>query len=221
MQFLYNENAGKSELELKNEAFKHLKARRVRLNDSLNLRNLNDDFLYIYTINELKRSSCTLILQEKNHQKTPIQQKLSLAMGVIELKNVEKILPFLNELGLYKLIFVFTAFSQRNFVLDFDRLKRILISSCEQCGRTNLMDFECFNSSKDFAKTYPNAVMVDFSAKNDDLSTLNEKDVLFVGAEGGFNDEEKALFERKIRLKSPYILKSQSAVLALAAKILL
>lgn len=221
MQFLYNENAGKIELELKNEAFKHLKARRVKLNDNLNLRNLSDDFLYIYTINELKRSSCVLILQGKIHQKTPMQQKLSLAMGVIELKNVEKILPFLNELGLYKLIFVFTAFSQRNFVLDFERLKRILISSCEQCGRTKLMEFECFNSSKDFAKAYPNAVMVDFSAKSDDLSTLSEKDVLFVGAEGGFNDGEKALFERKIRLKSPYILKSQSAVLALVAKILL
>lgn len=221
MQFLYNENAGQNELLLKNEEFKHLKVRRVKLNQSLNLRNLDDDFLYIYKLNELKRNACVLTLLEKRLTNEPKHKKIALAMGIIEPKSVEKILPFLNELGLDKLIFVLTAFSQRNFKLDFERLKRILISSCEQCGRADLMKFECFDSSKDFANTYPNAVMVDFSAKNDDLSELGEKDILFIGAEGGFNDEERKLFQRKIRLKSPYILKSQNAILALTAKILL
>lgn len=221
MQFLYNENAGQNELLLKNEEFKHLKVRRVKLNQSLNLRNLDDDFLYIYKLNTLKRNACVLTLLEKRLTNEPKHKKITLAMGIIEPKSVEKILPFLNELGLDKLIFVLTAFSQRNFKLDFERLKRILISSCEQCGRADLMKFECFDSSKDFANTYPNAVMVDFSAKNDDLSELGEKDILFIGAEGGFNDEERKLFQRKIRLKSPYILKSQNAILALTAKILL
>lgn len=221
MQFLYNENAGQNELLLKNEEFNHLKVRRVKLNQSLNLRNLGDDFLYIYKLNTLKRNACSLTLLEKKLTNEPKHKKITLAMGIIEPKSVEKILPFLNELGLNKLVFVLTAFSQRNFKLDFERLKRILISSCEQCGRADLMKFECFDSSKDFAKAYPNAVMVDFSAKNDDLSDFSEKDILFIGAEGGFNDEEKMLFQRKIRLKSPYILKSQNAILALTAKILL
>lgn len=220
MQFLYDENAGKNEILLKNEAFNHLKVRRVKVNECINLRNLHDEILYIYKINELKRSSCVLILQKKISN-IKIHKNISLAIGVIEPKKLEKILPFLNELGLNKLILVYTTFSQKNFFIDFKRLKRILISSCEQCGRADLMQLEYFESSKDFLKAYPKAIMVDFDAQNDDFRKLNEKDILFVGAEGGFNDDERMLFERKIKLKSPYILKSQNALLAVAAKILL
>ncbi len=221
MQFLFDEKAGASEIVLKGEAFHHLKVRRVKVNESLNLRNLRDDFLYTYTLKELGRNACTLMLREKILAKAQIHANLSLAIGVIEPKSIEKILPFLNELGLARLIFVFTEFSQAHFKPDFARFERILISSCEQCGRANLMRFECFESVAEFAKAYPNAVMVDFSAENDDFSALSEDDILFIGAEGGFTDDERILFKRKIKLKSPYILRSQSALLAVAAKILL
>lgn len=220
MQFLYDEKAGESKIYLKDEAFHHLKVRRIKQAQGLNVRNLRDEFLYHYVIDELQKNSCVLILQGKSLN-LRATNKTSLALGVIDPKILEKTLPFLNELGLYKLILVFTAFSQRNFVLDFDRLNRILINSCQQCGRGDLMQFECFNSTQDFANAYKNAIMLDFSAKSDDFSVISEKDILFVGAEGGFNDSERALFERKIKLKSPYILKSQSTVIAAVAKILL
>ena len=221
MQFLFDENAGVSELCLKNEAFHHLKVRRVKAGEGLNLRNLKDDFLYTYTIKELGRNSCTLFLEQKTLTKAQIHTNLSLAVGVFEPKNIEKILPFLNELGLYKLIFVFTQFSQADFKPNFARFERILINSCEQCGRFEMMQFECFESTAEFAKAYPNAIMVDFSAENDDFSVVGENDILFIGAEGGFTDDERAFFKRKIRLKSPYILRSQSALVSVVAKILL
>lgn len=221
MQFLYDENAGENELFLKNENFHHLKVRRVKTGESLNLRNLNDDFLYTYVVKELSRSFATLALQAKTRQNAPIHRNLNLAVGVIEPKSVEKILPFLNELGLKRLIFVFTQFSQKNFIIDEKRLKRILIGSCEQCGRADLMNFEYFESVSEFTKAYPKTIMVDFSAENDDFGALSEDEVLFIGAEGGFSANERELFKRKIRLKSPYILRSQSALCAIAAKILL
>ena len=84
------------------------------------------------------------------------------------------------------------------------------------------MQIECFESTKDFANAYKNAVMLDFSGENSDFSEFDgENEVLFIGAEGGFTDEERSLFARKIKLKSPYILRSQSAIIASAAKILL
>lgn len=221
MQFLYDENAGKNELLLENEAFHHLKVRRVQADERLNLRNLKDDFLYTYQITKLSRNSCTLMLREKTLAKAQMHANLSLALGVIDPKNIEKALPFLNELGLAKLIFVYSEFSQAHFKPCFARFERILISSCEQCGRSDIMQFECFKSVAHFAKAYPKAIMLDFSAENDDFSALSENDIIFVGAEGGFSDTERALFERKIRLKSPYILRSQSALVAVAAKILL
>ena len=222
MQFLFNENAGANELCIRGEDFHHLKVRRLRQNENINLRNLKDDFVYVYKISNLNRNSCLLNLQEKLLNSSILPQKITLALGVIEPKILEKTLPFLNELGLFKLILVFTHFSQRNFRLDFRRLERILIKSCEQCGRANLMQIECFDSTKDFANAYENAVMLDFSGENSDFSEFKGDDkILFIGAEGGFTDEERSLFEKKIKLKSPYILKSQSAIIATAAKILL
>ena len=222
MQFLFNENAGANELCIRGEDFHHLKVRRLRQNENINLRNLKDDFVYVYKISSLNRNSCLLNLQEKLLNSSILPQKITLALGVIEPKILEKTLPILNELGLFKLILVFTHFSQRNFKLDFKRLERILIKSCEQCGRANLMQIECFDSTKDFANTYENAVMLDFSGENSDFSEFKSDDkILFIGAEGGFTDEERSLFKKKIKLKSPYILKSQSAIISVAAKILL
>ena len=222
MQFLFDENAGANELCIRGEGFYHLKVRRVRQNESLNVRNLKDDFIYVYKISSLNKNSCLLNLQEKLLNSSILSTKITLALGVIEPKILEKTLPILNELGLYKLILVFTHFSQRNFRLDFRRLERILIKSCEQCGRANLMQIECFDSTKDFANTYENIVMLDFSGEVvDDFSNFKgESEILFIGAEGGFTDEERSLFKKKIKLKSSYILKSQSAIISVAAKIL-
>ena len=223
MQFLFNKNAGANELCIRGEDFHHLKVRRLRQNENINLRNLKDDFVYVYKISNLNRNSCLLNLQKKLLNSSILPQKITLALGVIEPKILEKTLPILNELGLFKLILVFTHFSQRNFKPDFRRLERILIKSCEQCGRANLMQIECFDSTKDFANAYKNIVMLDFSGEVvDDFSNFKgENEILFVGAEGGFTDEERSLFARKIKLKSPYILKSQSAIISIAAKILL
>ena len=222
MQFLFNENAGANELCIRGEDFHHLKVRRLRQNENINLRNLKDDFVYVYKISNLNRNSCLLNLQEKLLNSSILPQKITLALGIIEPKVLEKTLPFLNELGLFKLILVFTHFSQRNFKPDFRRLERILIKSCEQCGRANLMQIECFDSTKDFANAYENIVMLDFSGENSDFSEFKGDDkILFIGAEGGFTDEERSLFKKKIKLKSPYILKSQSAIISVAAKILL
>ena len=222
MQFLFNENAGANELCIRGEDFHHLKVRRLRQNENINLRNLKDDFVYVYKISSLNRNSCLLNLQEKLLNLSFLPRKITLALGVIEPKVLEKTLPILNELGLFKLILVFTHFSQRNFKPDFRRLERILIKSCEQCGRANLMQIECFDSTKDFANAYENIVMLDFSGENSDFSEFKGDDkILFIGAEGGFTDEERSLFKKKIKLKSPYILKSQSAIISVAAKILL
>lgn len=220
MRFLFDENAGVSELCLKGEPFCHLKVRRTKVGESLNLRNLRDDFLYTYKLNALGRNSCSLVLEQKTLAKAE-SSNLSLAAGIIEPKVLERILPTLNELGLGRLILVYTHFSQGNFVLDFERLRRILISSCEQCGRADIMRFECFESTKEFAKAYPNAIMIDFSGEVDEFKGVYEDDIFFIGAEGGFTDDERMLFQRKIKLKSPYILRSQSALVAVAAKILL
>ncbi|TNB62436.1 16S rRNA (uracil(1498)-N(3))-methyltransferase [Campylobacter helveticus] len=217
MQFLYHKEAKNPYIFLEKEDFLHLKVRRVREGESLNLRNFEDDILYTYQVSTLKRNSCILNLIAQNQIKNP-KSGVSLALAVIEPKVLEKILPFFNEMGLEKLILVYCEFSQKNFKIDETRLKKILINSCEQCGRGDLMQIEIYESIDSFLKAYPKVVLVDFEGEKKEFS----KEVLyFIGAEGGFSKSEREKIKEKIALNSPFILKSQSAALGVLAKILL
>ena len=66
MQFLYHKEAKNPYIFLEKEDFLHLKVRRVREGESLNLRNFEDDILYTYQIGTLKRNSCVLNLIAQN-----------------------------------------------------------------------------------------------------------------------------------------------------------
>lgn len=217
MQFLYHKQAGEEILKLKGEEFAHLKARRIKENEILSLRNLEDDFIYDYKISNLDRNSCLLYFLHKHFKSHP-QSELDLALAVIDTKILEKTLPFLNELGVKKLHLVFTEFSQRNFKLDFERLEKIIISSCEQCGRSHKMQIQSYKNIQEFSKVFPDAVLVDFEGE---AREFDKTRLYFIGPEGGFSPKEKQMFKEKICLKVPNILRSQSAVVAVAAKILL
>ncbi|EOX8366632.1 16S rRNA (uracil(1498)-N(3))-methyltransferase [Campylobacter coli] len=217
MQFLYHKQAGEEILKLKGEEFAHLKARRIKENEILSLRNLEDDFIYEYKISNLDRNSCLLYFLHKHFKSHP-QSELDLALAVIDTKILEKTLPFLNELGVKKLHLVFTEFSQRNFKFDFERLEKIIISSCEQCGRSHKMQIQSYKNIQEFSKVFPDAVLVDFEGE---VKEFDKTRLYFIGPEGGFSPKEKQMFKEKICLKVPNILRSQSAAIAVAAKILL
>ncbi|WP_270971294.1 RsmE family RNA methyltransferase, partial [Campylobacter upsaliensis] len=120
--------------------------------------------------------------------------------------------------GLEKLILVYCEFSQKNFKIDKKRLEKILINSCQQCGRGDLMRIEIYENVDSFLAIYPKVVLVDFEGEKKEF----DKDTLyFVGAEGGFSESERRRIKDKIVLNSPFILKSQSAALGVLSKILL
>ncbi|MBZ7963958.1 MULTISPECIES: 16S rRNA (uracil(1498)-N(3))-methyltransferase [Campylobacter] len=218
MQFLYHQKAGEEILKLKGEEFSHLKARRVKENEILTLRNLEDEFVYVYKISNLERHSCELHFLNKENKTTHKKSTLNLALAVIDIKILEKTLPFLNELGVETLHLVFTDFSQRNFKIDLSRFEKIIVSSCEQCGRESKMKIQIYNHIKDFYERFPEAVLVDFEGEVKEFD-LNK--IYFVGPEGGFSQSEKQIFKEKIGLKAPNILKSQTAIISIASKILL
>lgn len=218
MQFLYHKEAGKAELELENEAFYHLKARRIKLKDTLKLRNLRDDLLYTYDVIDLQKRSCQLSLINSTRTQK-ISSDTKLALSVIDPGALEKILPFFNEFGLAELILVYADFSQKNFKLDLKRFERILIQSCEQCGRAEMMKISIFKNTDEFYKKYQEAILLDLEGQSLKEFSFQKNELFFIGAEGGFSQRERALFKRKIKLDHPYILKSQSAALSLLAKL--
>ncbi|MDR2789412.1 MAG: 16S rRNA (uracil(1498)-N(3))-methyltransferase [Campylobacteraceae bacterium] len=223
MQFLYHDKAGEERIVIEGESFAHLfKSRRSDTKKPLKVRNLRDDFLYLYEVASINRREAECIFSAKSLSQKKHAKPFRLAWSAVEPKTVEKTLPFLNEAGVKKIIFVYTQFSQRSFAIDFARLKRIAINSCEQCGRYDMMEFEEIKSLEEFMRKYENFAVVDFS-ENRLCDIKNSPDTWLVGCEGGFSEHERKILKNRptIGFKSDNILKSESAVMAICAKILL
>ena len=141
---------------------------------------------------------------------------------LIDPKSIEKVLPTLNEMGVEKITFIYCDRSQKSFRLDFDRLRKILLNSSQQCGRSAVMILDEVETLALFLKENPASWMLNFS---ENLLDNNSEDIetLLVGAEGGFSEEECGLIDvaKIVGLDTPLTLKSESAVCAVAGKLLL
>ena len=83
------------------------------------------------------------------------------------------------------------------------------------------MKLETAENLEQFLAAYPQSKMLNFSENNFiDNSVI---DTIVIGSEGGFHEEEVALLDSKnlIGFDTPLVLKSESAVCAVAAKMLL
>jgi len=221
VQYLYHKGAGSLTLTLEGDEHRYIfKVRRHKVGDHLHLRNLLDATLYRYTIASIDKKSLTLTLQESRELVVEAPKKLHIGWCIIDPKNVEKLLPTLNELGVSKLSFILCDRSQNNFRPDIGRLEKILLASSQQCGRSTMMDLEIVESLKEFKHRYPKSSLLNFSPNT--LGGEMPIESIVVGCEGGLSVAEEKLFtpEETIGLATPMVLKSESAVCVVAAKIL-
>lgn len=214
MQFIYSKDSGSSLLCLSTKDYSHIfKVRRVKNGETLLFRNMTDDILYRYKLTGIDKKMATLELLD--YKKYVLKAKKALHVGwcVVDPKTIEKTLPFLNELGISKISFVYCDFSQKNFKIDTDRLRRILINSSQQCGRSSLMEFEILKDLDEYLALYPKSKIIDFDgvsmAKSDEFSSF------LVGCEGGFSKKEREKMDKSniIGLDSKIILRSETAIL--------
>jgi 16S rRNA (uracil1498-N3)-methyltransferase len=218
MQFIYIPNPT-SHLIITGENHKYLfKVRRIKKNELVKVRNLKDDYLYIYNIDEINKKEAYLSLVEKKHSPNRAHTFFHIGWCIIDPKNIEKALPSLNEIGVGKISFVYCDYSQKNFKLKLERLEKILINSSQQCGRSNVPEIEIINSSKEFFEKYPEFYALDFDGK--EINSEIKPTTVLIGPEGGFSEQERKHFEKKIKLKG-FILRSETAVISISSKILL
>jgi len=222
MQYLYHKEAGASSLILKGDEHRYIfKVRRHREGESIALRNLEDGFIYFYNINSMDKKEANLFLEKSEILEVVAKRKLHIAWCVIDPKSVEKVLPTLNEMGVDAITFIYCARSQKSFKPDFKRLEKIVLNSSQQSGRSSMMKLSMGSDLKSFLEEHSDAVMLNFSEQ-----TLNEDSnigTFVVGCEGGFTADEVLLFnaDNIMGLNTPLILKSESAVCAVASKLLL
>ncbi len=221
MQFLYLEDSGAPTLILEDEPFRYaVKVRRVKNGSTLHTRNLRDNLIYSYTITDIGRRSATLGLVDQKELSIP-GGNLHIGWCIIDPKTVEKALPMLNQAGVGKITFLPCDYSQKNFRLSFERMEKILINSCEQCGRSDLMELTLGDSLPDFLKTHPECAILDFNPN----TTFDAQpiDTVLIGCEGGFSDTERKLFAGHpvVSFDTGLILRSETAAVSAASKILL
>ncbi|MGM0622550.1 MAG: 16S rRNA (uracil(1498)-N(3))-methyltransferase [Campylobacterota bacterium] len=218
MQYIYLKNASDLQITVSDENFKYLsKVRRFGVGQVLYARNLLDGYLYTYSIDSIDKRSLSLSLQDKKiHQKS--LQPLHIGWCVVDFKIIEKTLPFLNEIGVTAITFIYCAKSQKNFKPNFTRMEKILINSCQQCGRDSLMQLETCENIDAFIAKHPDAHLCDFGGE-----AIKDRKIetLIVGPEGGFSEDESSTALPKVGFNGQLILRSETAVTALASKILL
>ena len=214
MQFIYCKDSGSNPLSLNTKEYSHLfKVRRVKSGKTLFFRNLNDDIIYSYKLVSIGKKEAVLELVESRVLKIGPKKSLHVGWCIVDPKTIEKILPFLNELGVSMLSLVYCEFSQKNFKIDMDRLKRILINSSQQCGRSSLMKIEILKDMGEFLSLYPQSKIIDFS--EDKIKKGDVFNSFLVGCEGGFSQDERALMDRKnvVGIDNSMVLRSETAVL--------
>lgn len=221
MQFVYHPDAGVQTLHVDTREYEHIfKVRRISISDVFLWRNLEDAFIYEYKIVQIGKKEAELeLISQKEFSLLP-SKVFHVGWGIIDPKIIEKTLPMLNELGVSKISFVYADFSQKNHKLDMERIKRILINSSQQCGRSFLMQIEVLLSVKSYIEAYPKSFVLDFADVK--LDTSEEITSLLIGPEGGFSQKERTLLQNQpiVGLTCNTILRSETAVVATASKIL-
>lgn len=223
MQFTYDEFCGNNILEIKDEVYNYLiKARRHKIGDEIYFRNLKDENIYLYKLDFIDKKKALLNLISSEEKVLQNKKQLHLGWCVVDPKTIEKYITSLNEMGVDKITFIYADYSQKNFKINIEKLEKILINSSSQCGRSNIIKLEISKSLDEFIKINPNSYFLDFSStavdeKRDDIKTI------IIGCEGGFSKNEREKFDKDfvVGFDSNLILRSETAIISVASKIIL
>ena len=223
MQFTYDEFCGENILEIKDDVYNYLiKARRHKIDDEIYFRNLKDENLYLYKIIliDKKKAISNLLNSEK---KILINNKsLHIGWCVIDPKTVEKYIASLNEIGVDRISFIYSDYSQKNFKINIEKLEKILINSSCQCGRSDIIKLDIYKNLNEFISKNQDIYFLDFSKTSID-EKRGEIKTIVVGCEGGFSNNERNKFDKDfiVGFDSNLILRSETAVLSVCSKIIL
>ena len=223
MQYIYDKFAKDDILEIKDENYNYIvKARRHKIDDIINFRNLEDKFLYSYKIISIDKKSVSLTLISKEEKNVENSKKLHLGWCIVDPKTIYENIASLNELGVDKISFIYSDFSQKNFKINFEKLEKILINSSVQCGRSSIIKIDDYKNLDEFVKHFPNSFFLDFSQ-----TSIDEKkvliDTIIIGPESGFSKKERDKFKKDfiVGFKSNIILRSETAAICASSKIII
>lgn len=193
----YFPNINKSCLELSGEAHTHAAyALRIRVDDYITVFDGRGQD-YSCVVKEIKKDKTILELLDTAENIGETKLTVTLYLSVIKQDRFELAVQKATELGVTKVVPVYSTYTQRNVSLNYDRLNKIAISACEQCGRSKIpvieqaLDFdELLNRAKNTYLIFPwEREMHDSMQSAIDKSKSDVS--VFIGPEGGITEVEK------------------------------
>ena len=186
----------------------------------------NSGFEYLAQFVELTYRGATFAITEKRKNKFSPKKEIFLYQALIKSDKFEWILEKGTELGVSHFIPVLAHRSVAK-KLNQTRAKRILKESSEQSGRGILPTISEPASFEDALNNLPApAIALDPSGSplHDSLFMIHDSTSVFLGPEGGFSEQELAIFrEKKIPIVSlgSQILRAETAAVAISTLLLL
>ncbi len=166
------------------------------------------------------RTELDVIDIKQNTGETKID--ISLYLSVIKQDRYELAVQKATELGVNRIIPVYSAYTQRGGTLNYDRLFRIAVSACEQCGRSRVPEIQRSIEFDELVKRAASSYMIfpwERELNGDMKSAIDkeqEKYSVFIGPEGGITEAEKqALVDvgAKSVTLGPRILRAETAAI--------
>lgn len=152
---------------------------------------------YSCKVKDIKKDKTLLEVIDEAENVGEAGINVSLYLSVIKQDRFEMAVQKATELGVNRIVPVYAAYSQRNITLNYDRLKKIAISACEQCGRSCVPDVEQGIEFDELLKRAEATYTVfpwerELTGTLKDAIDCDKKDIaVFIGSEGGITENEK------------------------------
>lgn len=206
---------------------KHLQVLRVKPNQKIQCIDQENNLVTVEILN-LNPIKTRIIKIVNNPSFNNISYDITCYLAVIKKHNFELAIQKLNELNIKKVVPVYFDYSQKNYLLNFNRLEKIILESKKQCNRsTNLIISQpiIFDEMIKELKNYKiNFLAYEKQNKSEwDKIKLNvnstNKISFIIGPEGGFSQREILKLQKNclfLKLTNT-ILKSETAAIYLAS----
>ena len=193
----YLPTINKTNLELTGDAHTHAAyALRIRVGEYITVFDgLGHD--YSCVVKDIKKEKTVLELLDTAENVGESVIDVTLYLSVIKQDKFELAVQKATELGVKRIVPVYSTFTQRNIGLNYDRLNKIAISACEQCGRSRVPVIEQALDFEELLVRTKNTYMIfpwerEMHGNIKSAIDKSKKDIsVFVGPEGGITEDEK------------------------------
>ena len=200
--YISKSNIVNNTIVLQGEEHNHLyKVLRLKTNDEVECF-YNGSAVYRCKIVEVNKQNSKLeIMSNYNCLQNP-KTDLTLFQAMPKLDKLENVCQKLTELGIKRVVPFISSFCIAKESLNkIERINKIIVSACKQCGRTELLQLDNTKSFDQMLKDLVNFDVVVFACEFGDQTAnllnsltgmnIKGKNVAYIiGSEGGFSQEE-------------------------------